>query len=74
MVYTFNDQRAGFEYEPWHYSYVPLSRKRINNYPTAQNLLKFLRANNIMGMDTISDERILRYYEEHILGINPNLL
>lgn len=74
LVYTYNDQRTGFEYEPWHYSYVPLSRKRINNYPTAQNLLTFLRANDIIGMDQISDERILRYYKEHIYGVNPVLL
>ncbi len=74
LVYTFNDRRTGFKYEPWHYSYVPLSRKRIQNYPTAQNLLQFLRANKIMGMDQISDERILRYYKEHVLGVHPVLL
>lgn len=74
LVYTLNDRRTGFKYEPWHYSYVPLSRKRIQNYPTAPQLLQFLRANDIIGMDQISDERLLRYYKEHILGIHPELL
>lgn len=74
LVYTYNENRTGFKYEPWHYSYVPLSRKRMNNYPTAQNLLTFLRDNEIMGMDQISDERILRYYKEHIYGVNLVLL
>jgi LAS superfamily LD-carboxypeptidase LdcB len=73
LVYTMNDNRTGFKYEPWHYSYVPLSRKRYNNYLQQIDLLSFLRSENIMGMDEISDERIHRYLEEHIKGVNPTL-
>ncbi|AGC77092.1 D-alanyl-D-alanine carboxypeptidase [Nonlabens dokdonensis DSW-6] len=73
LVYTMNDNRTGFKYEPWHYSYVPLSRKRYNNYLQNIDLLSFLRSENIMGMDKISDQRIERYLEEHIKGINPIL-
>ena len=73
LVYTMNDRRTGFKYEPWHYSYVPLSRKRYNNYLKHIDLLSFLRSENIMGMDKISDQRIQRYLEEHIKGVNPLL-
>lgn len=73
MVYTLSEQRTGFKYEPWHYSYAPLSRKRYNDYLTQVDLLKFLRAQNIKGMDKISDARLLRYLDEHIKGVNPIL-
>jgi LAS superfamily LD-carboxypeptidase LdcB len=73
LVYTMNDNRTGFKYEPWHYSYVPLSRKRYNDYLTTIDLVSFLRSEKIMGMDKISEKRIQRYVEEHIKGINPIL-
>lgn len=73
LVYTYSDQRTGFRYEPWHYSYVPLSRKRYNDYLTQVDLLPFLRSQNIKGMDKISDARLKRYLEEHIKGVNPVL-
>ncbi|MDP5077965.1 MAG: M15 family metallopeptidase [Nonlabens sp.] len=73
LVYTMSEQRTGFKYEPWHYSYVPLSRKRYNDYLTQVDLLPFLRSQNIKGMDKISDARLKRYLEEHIKGVNPVL-
>lgn len=73
LVYTLNENRTGFKYEPWHYSYAPLSRKRIQQYLSENNFLPFLRSKNIMGMELISDERLLKYYREHIQGINPEL-
>ncbi|WP_339684479.1 M15 family metallopeptidase [uncultured Nonlabens sp.] len=73
IVYTMNENRTGFKYEPWHYSYVPLSRKRYNDYLKNIDLVSFLRSEAIMGMDKISEERIHRYLEEHIKGIHPKL-
>ncbi len=73
LVYTMTDNRTGFKYEPWHYSYVPLSRKRYKDYLKYVDLIDFLRSEDIMGMDEISDERIHRYLEEHIKGVNPTL-
>ncbi|WP_300980273.1 M15 family metallopeptidase [Nonlabens sp.] len=73
LVYTDNDRRTGFKYEPWHYSYAPLSRKRYQDYLKNIDLVSFLRAEAIMGMDQISEERLHRYLEEHIKGINPQL-
>jgi LAS superfamily LD-carboxypeptidase LdcB len=73
LVYTLNNKRPGFKYEPWHYSYVPLSRKRYQDYLKNIDLVSFLRSEDIMGMDKISEERIHRYLEEHIKGINSKL-
>lgn len=71
QVYTDNAQRPGFKYEPWHWSYVPLSRKRYQQYLSQIDLQRFLREQSIVGMDMISDERIKRYLEKHLSGINP---
>ncbi|ARN71899.1 D-alanyl-D-alanine carboxypeptidase [Nonlabens tegetincola] len=73
LVYTLNENRTGFNYEPWHYSYVPLSRKRYKKYLEEIDLIPFLRSHNILGMNKISDGRLTRYLEEHIKGINPKL-
>lgn len=74
LVYTLNANRTGFEYEPWHYSYAPISRKYFVNYLTEVDFLNFLRSQKIMGMDQISDQRLQLYYKEHIQGINPELI
>ena len=73
LVYTLNEQRPGFKYEPWHWSYIPLSRKRYQQYLSEIDLKQFLRKQDVLGMDQISDERLQRYLEEHIKGINEAL-
>lgn len=73
LVYTLNGNRTGFKYEPWHYSYKPLAQKLLQQYLTEKEFLTFLRSKQIMGMQDISDARLLRYYKEHIQGINPTL-
>ena len=74
LVYTMNDQRTGFEYEPWHYSYAPVSKQYLQEYLNKIDFVNFLRSQNIMGMDQISDQRLERYYIEHVQGVNPKLL
>ncbi|WP_438962442.1 M15 family metallopeptidase [Nonlabens sp.] len=74
LVYTLNENRTGFHYEPWHYSYAPLAQKLLQEYLSENDFLNFLRTQNIMGMKDISNTRLLRYYKEHIQGVNPNLL
>lgn len=73
LAYPLNENRTGFEYEPWHYSYAKVSKKLLEAYLSDKKLLEFLRAQEIMGMKDISDQRLLRYYKEHILGVNPAL-
>ena len=73
LVYTMNNNRTGFEYEPWHYSYAPVSKVYLADYLKQIDFITFLRSQNIMGMDKISDERLQRYYKEHVQGIHPML-
>ncbi|WP_194850257.1 M15 family metallopeptidase [Nonlabens antarcticus] len=73
LVYTLNENRSGFKYEPWHYSYAPVSKDYLKDYLKEIDFINFLRSENILGMDQISDERLQRYYIEHIQGINPML-
>jgi len=73
LVYTLNENRTGFKYEPWHYSYAPLSQKLLKEYLPETEFLLFLRNQEIMGMEEISDNRLLRYYQEHIKGVHPSL-
>ena len=74
LVYTLNDNRTGFEYEPWHYSYAPVSKKYYSDYLAQIDFISFLRSQKIMGMDQISDQRLQRYYKEHVQGVNPKLI
>jgi LAS superfamily LD-carboxypeptidase LdcB len=73
LVYTMNENRTGFEYEPWHYSYAPVSKKYYSDYLKEIDFINFLRSQKIMGMDQISDQRLQRYYKEHVQGVNPKL-
>ncbi|MGB3592197.1 MAG: M15 family metallopeptidase [Nonlabens sp.] len=73
LVYTLDASRPGFNYEPWHYSYVPLSRKQYQDYLSSIDLNQLLKKEDIKGLNTISKERIDRYLREHIMGINPIL-
>lgn len=51
LVYTKNDNRKGFKYEPWHYSFKPLSEIYIKDYKEL-DILKILSDEEIMGKRT----------------------
>ena len=74
LVYTNSGSRPGFNYEPWHYSYAPSSTVMLEDYLSKFDFLSFLRSKDILGMDSISDQRLEQYYLEHIQGINPALI
>lgn len=73
LAYTDNPNRTGFKYEPWHYSYKPLAQELFRKYIEVIDIDQFLRSQKIQGMDLIADERLERYFKEHIQGINPSL-
>ncbi|MCF6212636.1 MAG: M15 family metallopeptidase [Flavobacteriaceae bacterium] len=68
LVYTNNPIRKGFNYEPWHYSYAPLSKPMLRAY-LKLDLIKILRKNKLLGSDYFTNEFISRYKNEHVLGI-----
>lgn len=73
LVYTNTPHRKGFKYEPWHYSYKPLSLPMLREY-LAIDIKKLLQEQALNGSSHFTDEFVKRYTNEQILDINPNLL
>jgi hypothetical protein len=73
LVYTNNEKRKGFKYEPWHYSYKPLSEIYLKEFKEL-DILKTLSNEDIMGKENFSKEFIQGYIQNNILDINPKLL
>nr|WP_321226634.1 M15 family metallopeptidase [uncultured Psychroserpens sp.] len=73
LVYTNETNRKGFKYEPWHYSYKPLSKGYLQAYQKL-NLRDNIISEQLMGCDHFSEEFITNYLNQNILDINPELL
>src|SRR5690606_10963489 len=73
LVYTNVTDRKGFAYEPWHFSYKPLSIKMLKAYKEL-DIKKILQQNKLMGSENFTDEFVEKYKRENILDINPDLL
>ncbi len=73
LVYTDNPRRKGFKYEPWHYSYAPLSIPMLTQF-RKKNILKLLSKEEIMGSDHFTTGLLRNYIENNILDINQKLL
>lgn len=72
-VYTDNPLRKGFKYEPWHFSYAPVSRPMLAEYRLL-NIKSILLEEKIKGAAYFTDDFISNYIAQNILDINPNLL
>lgn len=73
LVYTDNPKRRGFKYEPWHYSYAPLSVPMLAAY-RKMNILKILERDDFLGSEHLTTGFIRTYITDNILDINPDLL
>ncbi|HLV91993.1 MAG TPA: M15 family metallopeptidase [Aequorivita sp.] len=73
-AYTNNGNRKGFKYEPWHFSYAPISIPMLKSYQSKIDVKKMLSDEKIIGSEHFSDAFISRYIEENIMDINPKLL
>jgi LAS superfamily LD-carboxypeptidase LdcB len=72
-VYTDNANRKGFKYEPWHFSYVPISKPMLRDYKKL-DLKQIMLEEKIKGAEHFTDAFIKKYRAENILDINPELL
>lgn len=72
-VYTDNPNRKGFKYEPWHFSYAPISIPMLNEYKKL-DLKSILQEEKLLGSEHFTDSFITRYRNENIFDINPKLL
>lgn len=73
LVYTNDPNRKGFKYEPWHYSYLPVSGPMLEAYRKI-DIKKILVSEKVSGSNLFSDEFIKRYIRENVLDINRDLL
>ena len=72
ITYNNDPKRKGFEHEPWHYSYAPISKKMLSLF-LKSDLKKFIKKEEIKGSEYFTDDFIEKYKKEYILDINKDL-
>ena len=72
-VYTNEPNRKGFKYEPWHFSYAPVSILMLLEYKKL-DVKSILQQEKILGSEHFSDAFIAQYRKQNILDINTELL
>ena len=72
LTYTNEKNRKGFEFEPWHYSYKPVSVKYYRAL-IKTDLKKIIKSLDINGSDYFDESFIDDYIAENIMDINPDL-
>ena len=73
LVYTKEPSRKGFKYEPWHYSFKPLSQAYLKAYRQL-DFSEIILAEQLMGCEYFTPAFISQYLNENVLSINPQLL
>ena len=72
-VYTDLPDRRGFKYEPWHFSYAPVSIDLLKAYRQL-DIKQIMLEEEVLGATFITDDFIEKYKQENVLDINPALL
>lgn len=72
-VYTNEEDRKGFQYEPWHFSYKAISVPMLEEF-MCLDIEAILDADNLSGKEILTGTFLHKYYMENILDINPELL
>jgi len=72
LVYTNETSRKGFKYEPWHYSYKPLSKLMLKQYLKI-DIQELLKSEELLGREYFNDEFVDKYITENICAINFDL-
>jgi len=72
LVYTNDEARKGFKYEPWHYSFQSISKKMLIQYQKI-SIQTLLKKDKLKGSTFFTDAFIIKYINENILDINPYL-
>ncbi|QWX84288.1 M15 family metallopeptidase [Cellulophaga sp. HaHaR_3_176] len=73
LVYTDHPKRRGFKYEPWHYSYAPISIPMLETF-RSKNLLGIYKTEDFLGSEHFTSGFLRNYIIDNILDINPKLL
>jgi len=73
LVYTDDPKRKGFKYEPWHYSFAPLSIPMLTQF-RRKNILQLLEKETFLGSEHFTNGFIKTYIQNNLLDINKELL
>ena len=73
MVYDDSPKRKGFKFEPWHYSYKPLSVIFLRRFIEGNLLFKITQDSSLLGRQFIHDSFLESYLEENILDVSIDL-
>ncbi len=73
LTYVNDKSRKGFEYEPWHYSYKPVSFELLNTF-IKNDIGSIISTTTMEGKEFISKDFINKYIDEYVKGVNPILL
>lgn len=73
LVYTDSAKRKGFKYEPWHFSYAPLSIPMLTEF-RSKNLMQILEKEEFEGSNHFTTGFVKNYVRDNILDINSSLL
>ncbi|SFW68403.1 M15 family metallopeptidase [Cellulophaga fucicola] len=73
LVYTNDKKRRGFKYEPWHYSYAPISKPMLEQF-RGKNIMRLIQEQELLGSEHFTAGFLRSYIVNNILDINPDLL
>lgn len=69
QVYTQIDQRTGFKYEPWHYSYFSLSKKIVHQI-CEYSFDEIKEMQSVLGNEIINKSFLSNYIQNYMFGID----
>jgi LAS superfamily LD-carboxypeptidase LdcB len=70
--YNMNEERVGFHYEPWHFSFSEISKPMLKSY-LKLDIVKLLKDDSLLGSEMLNEKLLNKYVESHILGIDAAL-
>jgi LAS superfamily LD-carboxypeptidase LdcB len=73
LVYTDNPKRKGFKYEPWHYSYAPISIPMLKAF-RHKDIMQLYQKESFVGSEHFNSVFLITYIADNVLDINPKLL
>jgi len=68
-----HNKRNGYYFEPWHYSYQPVSINYLSQY-LENHLINRVKNEKIIGLYELPDNFFEKYQKDFILGIHQDLL
>jgi LAS superfamily LD-carboxypeptidase LdcB len=72
LTYTKDENRTGYQYEPWHYSYLPKAKPYLEEY-LSQDMEQELISEQIEGLQNLDVGFFEKYISDYVLGINSDL-